>query len=165
MLTARRARCRVLDGRGRRQVVAGYAETASEGVRCRAWHLEHGEAYSRCRGERIGPGVDRTVTRCLRGSRAAGPPAIVGLAQECIARSSSHEDPEGTDVLTKKQKLVDVLRSRGESERADWVQRDLPDEFETGRHKGLLDMLRITPDDLLDVADNSRSDPGDHVAG
>jgi hypothetical protein len=67
--------------------------------------------------------------------------------------------------LAQKQKLIDVLRSRGQSERADWVQRDLPDEFETGRHQGLLDMLRITPDDLVEVSDNARPDSGDQAAG
>jgi hypothetical protein len=68
-------------------------------------------------------------------------------------------------VLAQKQKLIDVLRSRGQPERAEWVQRDLPDEFETGRHRGLLDMLRITPDDLLDFQADSTPDPGDQGTG
>jgi hypothetical protein len=67
-------------------------------------------------------------------------------------------------VLTQKQKLIDLLRSRGQSDRADWVERDLPDEFETDRHKGLLEMLRITPDDLAGVVHDSQPDPGDQVA-
>jgi len=67
--------------------------------------------------------------------------------------------------LARKQKLIDILRSRGQAERADWVQRDLPDEFETGRHKGLLDMLGITPDDLLERSDSLPPDPPGPEAG
>jgi hypothetical protein len=71
---------------------------------------------------------------------------------------SSQGDSEGIHVLAQKQNLVDVLRSRGQSQRADWVQRDLPDEFETDRHRGLLDMLRVTLADLVGIADDSARD-------
>jgi hypothetical protein len=47
-----------------------------------------------------------------------------------------------------KQEIIDILRLRGEVERADWVDRDLPDRCDTDRHSGLLQMLRIDPADL-----------------
>jgi hypothetical protein len=51
-------------------------------------------------------------------------------------------------VLITKRKVVEVLRSRGEEQRAEWVERDLPDEFQTDRHSGLLQLLRIDVADL-----------------
>ncbi len=64
-------------------------------------------------------------------------------------------------MLVHKRQLIRILRSRGQSDRADWVERDLPDEFETGRHAGLLQTLRIAPDDLVDVDDDAEPGPGD----
>jgi hypothetical protein len=54
-------------------------------------------------------------------------------------------------MLINKQEIVDILRSRGQDERADWVGRDLPDQCDTDRHSGLLQMLRIDPADLTSV--------------
>jgi hypothetical protein len=46
-------------------------------------------------------------------------------------------------MLVDKQKVIDILRSRGEDQRADWVDRDLPDRFDPSQHSGLLSTLRI----------------------
>jgi hypothetical protein len=62
-------------------------------------------------------------------------------------------------VLIAKHKVVDLLRARGEDQRADWVERDLPDEFQTDRHSGLLQLLRIDIEELVGAAaENSNSD-------
>lgn len=62
-------------------------------------------------------------------------------------------------MLTRKRKLVDILRARGQQDRADWVERDLPDEFDTDRHRGLMDMLRVTEGDLVGIVDVAPTDP------
>lgn len=46
-------------------------------------------------------------------------------------------------MLVDKQKIIDILRSRGEDRRAEWVDRDLPDQFDPSEHSGLLNTLRI----------------------
>jgi hypothetical protein len=51
-------------------------------------------------------------------------------------------------VLINKQGIIDILRSRGQDERADWVDRELPDQCDTDRHMGLLQTLRIDPAEL-----------------
>jgi hypothetical protein len=51
-------------------------------------------------------------------------------------------------MLVNKQEIVDILRRRGQDERASWVDRDLPDQCDTDRHVGLLQTLRI---DLADL--------------
>jgi hypothetical protein len=61
-------------------------------------------------------------------------------------------------VLIAKRKVVEVLRARGEGERADWVDRDLPDELQTERHSGLLQLLRINLAELSDTADEPPQD-------
>ena len=51
-------------------------------------------------------------------------------------------------MLIKKARIVEILRSRGQDLRAEWVDRELPDEVDTERHTGLLVTLRLTPADL-----------------
>ncbi len=51
-------------------------------------------------------------------------------------------------MLIKKARIVEILRSRGQDLRAEWVDRELPDEVDTDRHTGLLVTLRLTPADL-----------------
>lgn len=60
-------------------------------------------------------------------------------------------------MLINKQEIIDVLRARGQNERADWVDRDLPDQCDTDRHRGLLQMLRI---DLADLTAARDTTPG-----
>jgi hypothetical protein len=49
-----------------------------------------------------------------------------------------------------KRKIVEALRRRGLSARADWVDRELPDRVDTVRNAGLLATLGIDPADLTD---------------
>jgi hypothetical protein len=41
--------------------------------------------------------------------------------------------------------VVAVLRERGEHDRADFVDRELPERIDPSRHVGLLAMLRLDP--------------------
>ena len=53
-------------------------------------------------------------------------------------------------MLVKKERIVETLRSRGQELRAEWVDRELPDEVDTDLHAGLLATLRLTPADLAE---------------
>jgi hypothetical protein len=50
-----------------------------------------------------------------------------------------------------KAKILAVLRERGMAERADWVDRQLPDEIDPQRNASILRMLRLE-DDVLAAA-------------
>lgn len=49
-----------------------------------------------------------------------------------------------------KSKILEALRSRGQDVRADWVDKELPDEVDTFRHGGLLATLGLDPKDFAD---------------
>jgi hypothetical protein len=49
-----------------------------------------------------------------------------------------------------KKKILEALRNRGQDVRADWVDRELPDEVDTFRHGGLLATLGIDPKEFAD---------------
>ncbi|WP_327007779.1 hypothetical protein OHA72_11175 [Dactylosporangium sp. NBC_01737] len=51
-----------------------------------------------------------------------------------------------------KSKILAILRSRGQNDRADWVDRTMPDEIDTAKNSGLLNLLK------LDVADLTREE-------
>ncbi|WP_173160387.1 hypothetical protein [Phytohabitans suffuscus] len=44
-----------------------------------------------------------------------------------------------------KTQIIEVLRSRGQHERADWVDRELPEVVDTNKNSSLLRMLQIDP--------------------
>jgi hypothetical protein len=48
-----------------------------------------------------------------------------------------------------KDKILDLLRERGEHDKADRADRELPNRVDPERDKGLLDQLGIDPQDLL----------------
>jgi hypothetical protein len=60
----------------------------------------------------------------------------------------------GTPVYIDKAQIIATLRSRGMNERADWVDRDLPQLVDTLKNVALLRMLDI------DVATMTPADPG-----
>jgi hypothetical protein len=47
-----------------------------------------------------------------------------------------------------KDKILDLLRSRGEDDKASQADSDLPDEVDTEKHSGTLDKLGIDPEML-----------------
>jgi len=60
-------------------------------------------------------------------------------------------------MLIDKADITAALRARGQDDRADWVERTLPDRVDTARNDGLLKLLDI------DVAEMKRA-AGDRSA-
>jgi hypothetical protein len=48
-----------------------------------------------------------------------------------------------------KEKILDLLRERGDNDKAEQADRELPDRVDPERDKGILDRLGIDPQDLL----------------
>ena len=48
-----------------------------------------------------------------------------------------------------KEQILQLLRSRGEDQKADQAQGELPDQVDPEKHAGLLEKLGIDPQDLL----------------
>ena len=53
-------------------------------------------------------------------------------------------------MIVEKRKIIDALRERGQDARADWVDRQLPDEVDTATNSGIFVTLRLDPADLAD---------------
>lgn len=49
-----------------------------------------------------------------------------------------------------KQQVVEFIRARGDEERADQAERELPDSVDVGEDGGLLAQYGVTEDDLTD---------------
>jgi hypothetical protein len=47
-----------------------------------------------------------------------------------------------------KEKILELLRSRGEDDKAAQAEGELPDQVDTDKHAGLLQKLGIDPGDL-----------------
>ena len=48
-----------------------------------------------------------------------------------------------------KEQILDLLRQRGENDKAERANQDLPDRVDPERDRGILDQLGIDPQDLL----------------
>jgi hypothetical protein len=48
-----------------------------------------------------------------------------------------------------KDQILQLLRSRGEDQKADQAQNELPDQVDPEQHAGLLEKLGIDPQELL----------------
>lgn len=48
-----------------------------------------------------------------------------------------------------KDKILDLLRQRGEDDKAAQADQELPDQVDTEQHRGLLEKIGIDPKDLL----------------
>jgi hypothetical protein len=48
-----------------------------------------------------------------------------------------------------KDKILEMLRGQGDDDKAAQADRELPDQVDTDRDKGMLDKLGINPQDLL----------------
>jgi hypothetical protein len=48
-----------------------------------------------------------------------------------------------------KDKILDLLRQRGDNDKADQAERELPDQVDPERDSGLLSRLGIDPQDLI----------------
>ena len=51
-------------------------------------------------------------------------------------------------MMIDKQVILKALRDRGQDARADWVDRELPDEVDTYVHAGILSTLNLDPAEL-----------------
>jgi hypothetical protein len=47
-----------------------------------------------------------------------------------------------------KEKILDLLRSRGDDDRAQQADQELPERVDTDQHRDSLDRLGINPEDL-----------------
>ena len=56
---------------------------------------------------------------------------------------------KGTAVQIPKDKILDMIRGRGNSEQAGQAEAELPDQVDTGRDQGLLAKFGIDPGDLI----------------
>jgi hypothetical protein len=54
----------------------------------------------------------------------------------------------GAAMTVAKSKILAILRSRGQNDRADWVDRTMPDEIDTAKNSGLLSLLKLELADL-----------------
>lgn len=50
-----------------------------------------------------------------------------------------------------RDRIVTALRDRGQQARADWVERELPEQVDPAKHSGLLATLHLDPADLADA--------------
>ena len=48
-----------------------------------------------------------------------------------------------------KEQILDFLKQRGDGDKAEQANRELPDQVDPERDKGILDKLGIDPQDLL----------------
>jgi hypothetical protein len=52
-----------------------------------------------------------------------------------------------------KEAILDFLRDRGDADKADQAERELPDQVDTAKDAGLLARFGVDPDELLGMAD------------
>jgi len=48
-----------------------------------------------------------------------------------------------------KEQILDFLRSRGDNDKAQQADQELPDKVDTDQHRDILDRLGINPEDLM----------------
>lgn len=61
--------------------------------------------------------------------------------------------------MVRKSLIVAVLLNRGLTERADWVDRTMPEDIDVHRNASLFDMLGIDPETLTEQQPTRRTDP------
>lgn len=47
-----------------------------------------------------------------------------------------------------KQQIIDLLKNRGDHDKAQQADQELPDQVDTDQHSGMLDKLGLSADDL-----------------
>ncbi|GAA0486086.1 hypothetical protein Ade02nite_09780 [Paractinoplanes deccanensis] len=61
-------------------------------------------------------------------------------------------------MIVPRQAVVDELRRRGQDVRADFVERQLPEQVDSTRHGGLLATLHINLDELTESPERRPED-------
>ncbi|MGW4464136.1 hypothetical protein [Micromonospora sp. NPDC004704] len=54
------------------------------------------------------------------------------------------------DMEIDKDKILEALRRRGQHQRAEWLDKEMPDRIDTVRNSGLLSMLNLDPAEFAD---------------
>jgi hypothetical protein len=57
-----------------------------------------------------------------------------------------------------KAEIINVLRARGLPDRADWVDRQLPDQVDPYKNAALLRMLNLDPEELAAATVSAQQD-------
>ena len=73
----------------------------------------------------------------------------MGVTGRLIEPAQSREGAIGVTEV-EKDKILQILRDRGEYARAQWVDRQLPQRVDLDKNAGLLATLRISPSQLTD---------------
>lgn len=73
---------------------------------------------------------------------------IVKIFRARMARLAAKGWPQQMEI--DKRKIVQVLRCRGQHDRAEWVDRELPDRIDTTKNAGILATLNLNPTDITD---------------
>lgn len=105
---------------------------------------------------RTAPGAPPTVASRTTEAGPAGKSAPVEPASAPAAppprRRRTGDLPtittEDQSMTIARHTIVSALRRRGQHTRADWVERELPEQVDTTRHVGLLATLRLDPAEL-----------------
>jgi len=84
-----------------------------------------------------------------------GSPGFDDIPPEVPATPARHRQGwQDNDMQVDRAEVVAILRSRGLHDRADWVERQLPQVIDTNKNGSLLRMLHIDSTDLLEVISN-----------
>ncbi|MGC5021338.1 DUF5994 family protein [Micromonospora sp. DT47] len=117
----------------------------------RTWEAEGGRLQT-------APDARATVASCGADARRAGKSAPVEPAPAPTAPPPRQQRTDDVPTITTKEQTMTIarhtitsaLRRRGQHTRADWVERELPEQVDTSRHTGLLATLRLDPTELAE---------------
>ena len=59
-----------------------------------------------------------------------------------------------------KQQIVSMLRERGDSQKADQAEQELPDQVDPERDRGMLERFGVDPSELMSRFSGGRDIPG-----
>jgi hypothetical protein len=133
------------------QLLAAAGKLSDAGVDSagrRTWETEGGSL-------RTAPDARATVASRRADVRTAGKfapvePVLAPTAPGPRQRRTDDVPTEGQPVTIARHTIISALRRRGQDTRADWVERELPDQVDTARHAGLLATLHLDPTDLAE---------------
>ncbi|PZG01641.1 hypothetical protein C1I99_06140 [Micromonospora deserti] len=78
------------------------------------------------------------------------PAPTAPLPRQRRTRDLFHHHHEEQTMTIARHTIVSALRRRGQHTRADWVERELPEQVDPARHAGLLATLRLDPTELAE---------------
>ncbi|MEJ7704360.1 MAG: hypothetical protein WKF47_12105 [Geodermatophilaceae bacterium] len=116
-------------------------------------------------GDRSGGHADRGHPRrpgrvCASTAGWTGPASTRPTTTEAASRQrrpSTNDDEEVAVMNIPKDKIIDMIRSRGDHDQAEQAQAELPDQVDTDQHSDLLSKFNIDPKNLGWSASATRS--------